>query len=198
MEAVYGLIGVIIGAAISWFQVFWTNKQAEKKSARYLAIRIACILDKYLEDCTEVVKDDGLSFGQRTSDGCLSPQVKAPGVPVFPDDVDWKSIDHELMYKILSFPSEVEGGERLIKASETISVPPDYEDWFIERKFHYSQFGLIAYHLSGDLCEKYSIKKKTYNDWNPAEDLKNEFEKVSKLRDIKLNQANDFVKKHLG
>ncbi len=198
MGAVFGLIGVIVGAAITWLQAYWTNKQATNKNARYLAIRIVCILDKYLVDCAEVVKDDGLSFGQRTPDGCLAPQVKAPGPPVYPDDVDWKSIDPELMYQILSLPSEVEGGDRMIKATEDISGPPDYESWFLERKFYYCQFGLMAYALSEKLAEKYKIKKKTYNNWDPAADLKQEFEKVSEIRKVKHKQFHDFVKRHLG
>ena len=78
-EAIFGLIGVIVGSTISWFQTYWTNKQAAKRDAKYLAIRVVCILDKFVEDCADVVSDDGLSFGQRTPDGLLEPQVKAPG-----------------------------------------------------------------------------------------------------------------------
>lgn len=95
LEAIFGLIGVFVGSAISWFQTFWNNKQAAAKNARYLAIRVVCILDKFLEDCIEVVKDDGLSYGQRSAEGELRPQVNTPTPPVFPEDVDWKSIDHE-------------------------------------------------------------------------------------------------------
>lgn len=90
------------------------RKRATRKNARYLAIRIVCVLDIYLEDCAEVVKDDGLSYGQRNVAGSLEPQVKEPGVPVYPEDVDWKSINHELMYRVLSLPSEVKAAERLI------------------------------------------------------------------------------------
>lgn len=58
------LIGVIVGAAIPFFQTYWINKQDKEKNARYLAIRIVFILDKFMEDCVEVVKDDGLFHGQ--------------------------------------------------------------------------------------------------------------------------------------
>ncbi|MBC9794945.1 hypothetical protein [Sinomicrobium weinanense] len=59
-------------------------------------IRFLHILDKFVEDCADVIGDDGLSFGQRTPEGYLEPQVKVPGAPIFPEDVDWKSIEHEL------------------------------------------------------------------------------------------------------
>ncbi|MBS0027249.1 hypothetical protein ACTJJ0_12350 [Chitinophaga sp. 22321] len=185
-EAIIGLVGVVIGSGISWFQSSWSNRRETKKNARYLAIRLVCIFDKYLDDCTDVVKDDGLSYGQRTPDGCLKAQVQTPVPPAYPDDIDWKSIDHELMYRILSFPAEVEDGNRMIKAAAEIADPPDFEEWFEERKFYYCQFGLTAYKLSDDLCKKFGIKKKVYNDWNPVDDLKQELESVTSARQRRI------------
>lgn len=198
LGAIFGLIGVIIGASITWFKEYWTNKDATRKNAQYLAIRVVCILDKFVEDCVDVIKDDGLSFGQRNPDGCLDPQVKAPGAPVFPGDVDWKSIDHELMYKILSFPSDVDGGDRIIKFTEDIASPPDFEDWFAERRFQYSRFGLAAYKLSEELSIKYNIKKKTYNDWNPLECLQQSMDRATQNRQKRIEGYKDFVNKVLG
>jgi hypothetical protein len=173
-------------------------QKRNKKNARYLAIRIVCILDKYLQDCTDVVKDNGLLYGQRTADGYLQPQIKNPGPPVYPDDVDWKSIDHELMFSLLSLPSEVEDGDRIIKATWAIAGPPDFEDWFDERKFYYSQFGLMAYKLSYDLSSKYGIKKKTYNNWSPVDDLKQELELVARRRHLRTEEYKKLIKKILG
>ncbi|WP_100074640.1 hypothetical protein [Chryseobacterium camelliae] len=187
-EAIFGLIGVFVGSGIAWFQSYWLDKRTANKNAKYLAIRIVCILDKYLEDCVSVVKDDGLSYGQRTIEGYLEPQVKAPGPPVYPEDVDWKSIHHELMFQLLSFPSEVTDGERVIKAALEITGPPNFEEWFEERRFYYSQFGLMAYKLSDDLCEKYGIRKKIYNDWDPIEDLKHELDKVNVKRKLRIEK----------
>lgn len=187
-EAIFGLIGVFVGSGIAWFQSYWLDKRTANRNAKYLAIRIVCILDKYLEDCVSVVKDDGLSYGQRTIEGYLEPQVKAPGPPVYPEDVDWKSIHHELMFQLLSLPSEVTDGERVIKAALEITGPPNFEEWFEERRFYYSQFGLMADKLSNDLCEKYGIRKKRYNDWDPIEDLKHELDKVNVKRKLRIEK----------
>lgn len=197
-EAIFGLMGVLLGSGISWFQSYWSTKKETNKSARYLAIRLVCILDKYVEDCTEVVKDDGLSCGQRTPDGSLAPQVETPTPPAYPDDIDWKSIDHELMYRLLSLPSEVENGNRMIKATLEIAGPPDFEEWFVERKFYYCQFGLTAYQLSDDLSSKYGIKKKTYHSWDHAAELKKELEIVAGVRQLKIEEHKRFVKRVLG
>ena len=197
-EAIFGFVGVLIGSGITWFQTIWVSKQELDRSARYLAIRVACILDKYVEDCAAVVRDDGLSYGQRTPEGYLEPQVKAPGPPVYPDDVDWKSIDHEMMYKILSFPSDVEGGEGIISAAWEVAGPPDFEEWFEERAFWYAQFGLAAYALAEDLSKKYGIHKKAYKDWNPVAELKKELEALHKRRGERFSVYKQQVNRVLG
>lgn len=194
-EGIFGLIGVLVGASIAWFQSYYTNRRTELKNAKYLAIRVVCILDKFTEDCADVVKDDGLQFGQRTADGCLQPQIMVPEIPVFPDDLDWKSIDHELMYEILSFPSDVAAGNKIIDFTKNISGPPDYEDWFDERKFHYAEFGIASLKLAGELCLKYDIKKKKYNDWDPAADMAWELNAASKRRQKRMASYETTIKK---
>lgn len=197
-EAIFGLIGVLVGSFVPWFQTYWLEKRATRKNARYLAIRIVCVLDKYLEDCVEVVKDDGLSQGQRNADGCLEAQIKAPGIPVYPEGVDWKSIDHELMYKILSLPSDVEAAERLIRGAMDISHPPDFEDWFEERAYWYCIFGLTAYKLADELCAKYDIKKKIYNNWDPQADLTYDLKLIQSKRQSRIERHTQFVERVLG
>lgn len=194
MEAVFGLLGVLIGSGLTWFQTYWMNKKEKDRNARYLAIRVVCVLDKFLENCAEVVNDDGLSFGQRNAEGCLEPQVKAPEGPLYPEDVDWNSIDHELMYRILSLPSEVDGAKSIISFTWNITGPPDFEEWFDERTFWYSQFGLQAYKLTEELCCKYGIKKKISNSWDPVEDLARKLNVVLNDRQIRLTNYEDIVR----
>lgn len=196
-EAIFGFIGVLVGALIPWFQTYWTEQRATRKNGRYLAIRIVCVLDKYLESCMQVVKDEGLSYGQRTKDGLLQAQVKAPGAPVYPEDVDWKSINHELMYRLLSLPSEVETAERLIKGTQEFAGPPDFEDWFLERAYWYCQFGLTACKLIDELCYRYEIKKTVYNDWNPQEDFASNLKLLQNRRQRRIEEHAQFVKKVL-
>ena len=190
----YGLLGVIIGAGIPVLQTYLVNEQTTKKNARYLAIRVVCILDKFTEDCADVVNDDGLSFGQRTKEGSLEPQVKAPGAPIYPEDVDWKSIDHELMYRILSLPSEVETADRIISSTTDIATPPDYEEWFEERRFWYSKYGLVALALSEQLSKEYDISPKKYNDWNPKTELMFAYERVSNKREGRILKAQEVIR----
>lgn len=182
-DAIFGLLGVIIGAMITWLQQYWTNKQDITKKARYLAIRVVCILDKYIENCVEVVTDDGLCDGQRTKEGYLVPQVDLPDIPVFPDDIDWKSISYDLMYQILSFPSDIEAADNKIAViTEYAAFPPDYEELFEERVFQYSQLGLKVYELTKKLRKTYQIPDRNYKHWNPVSELKSAFNDVQLIR----------------
>lgn len=192
-EAIFGLLGVLVGSAVSWLQTYWNNKQTTNKSARYLAIRVVCILDKYFEDCFLVIRD----IGQRSNEGVLSPLVATPGPPVFPNDVDWKSINHELMYKILSFPSEVENAEQIIKVSDEVLYSPNFEEWFEERKYWHSRLGLVAYTLSEELCKKYNILQKN-SHLNLVEEMRKAFSALEMHRQKRIEAAKDFVRRTLG
>ncbi|RQO35397.1 hypothetical protein DBR39_18960 [Chryseobacterium sp. KBW03] len=197
-EGIFGLLGVLIGSFITWYQNSRSQKKEAEKNARYLAIRIVCVLDRYLQECVDVVKDDGLDCGQRMPDGCLKPQVKIPSPLIYPDDVDWKSIDPELMFKLLSFPSEIEEGNRMINFAGEIAGPPDYEEWFVERKVSYSQFGLMAFKMSEELADRYHIKKKTYNNWNPVTDLTGELKSALKDQKKLEEEQREIIKRILG
>ena len=62
-EAIFGLVGVLFGSGVTWFQTYWIAKRTESKNAKNLAIRVVCILDKFVEDCANAVSDDGLCYG---------------------------------------------------------------------------------------------------------------------------------------
>lgn len=183
-EAIFGLVGVFVGAFLQWVQAAWLVGRDRERHARYLAIRVVCLLDKYVEDCAAVVDDDGLSYGQRDKDGYLRPQVVAPTAPTFPDDLDWKSIDHALMYRVLSMPNEAEAAARKIDFIwEYVSGPPDYEEVFEERQDQYSRLGLAAFALTQELRSKYGIPPQEFGEWNPVERLSKAKEQVEKDRE---------------
>ena len=170
MEAVIGLVGVIVGASITWMQTWWTHKQEQEKSANYLAIRVVNTLRQYLYKCWLVAEDDGLSQGERDPDGCLVPQAKDPGPIHYPEDIDWKSIDSKLAYQLLTLPQMAESAERAIAGSiEFGSGPPDYEEVFEERHLQYSMIGLKVLFLESELCKVYKIpKENSLEEWDPS------------------------------
>lgn len=171
-EAVFGTIGVIVGSLIPWFRETWSEWRERQRHARYLAIRVVCVLDQYADRCVEVVSDDGLSYGQRDPDGRLRPQVQRPDPPKFPIDVDWRSIDHELMYGLLSLPNEaVEANRSIDWIASELAGPPDYDEAFEARQFEYAVLGIRAIELAGSLQGKYEIPTRGQGKWNPLETL---------------------------
>lgn len=182
-EAVFGLVGVLIGVFSTWGQSWWSERRSTGRAAHYLAVRVVCVLDQYVERCAEVVSDDGLSFGQRNPDGCLEPQVPLPGPPMFPEDVDWKSIGHDLMYRLLAMPAEVEEADQAIEfVGSVVAFPPDYDEFFEERSYQYGRIGLKASALADELRKIYRIPQRERGDWNPLEKLSEAIKEVEEVR----------------
>jgi len=98
------VVGGVIATLVPWLRESINQRQIRQKDAQYLAVRVVVVLDKFVEECARAVADNGLSFGQRDQDGCLSPQVPVPKQVLLPDDVNWRSIDHDLAYDLLSIP----------------------------------------------------------------------------------------------
>jgi len=173
-----GFLGVIVGTVLPWFRERWINTG----KARYLAIRVVCILDEFLEQCAAVVGDDGMCCGQRNAEGYLEAQVALPtGLPL-PDDVDWRSINHGLMYRILVLPSRIEADNRVIAGVGEHSFPPDYEEVFEERQYRYACLGLEAVALGRKLRQTYGIPSQEFGDWDPIKTLEDEKARIEELR----------------
>lgn len=153
-----------------------------KKAARYLAIRVVCILDKFLADCTNVVGDDG----EPDQSGFHHPRVSSLNAPIFPEDVDWRSIEHTLMYDILSFPPDVVSAKEAVSSNWDFNYdPPDFSENFEYRAKHYARLGLQAHKLAKRLRGEYDIREKEYDEWNPVSYLEDELKKIEERQEIR-------------
>ena len=172
MEAIIGLVGVVIGSMITVAKEFFASHTQKRKRAHYSAIRIIGILDEYFQHCVDVAFDDGTAMGQpagRTDDGqeFYQAQVPLPAAPVYPDDVDWKSLPNDLTYQILNLSNEARDTDRYIDASAEHAFPPDYQEAFDARQIGYAKIGLEVFSLMAKLRGKYNLPQKSYAQWNP-------------------------------
>ncbi len=182
-EAIIGFVGVIVGSIISWVQSWYSTKREHDKNAHYLAIRVVITLRQYLYKCWLVSVDDGLIQGQRNQDGCLVPQASDPGPIEYPVDIDWKSVDPKIAYRLLSLQPSAESADRAISAAiEFSDGPPDYEDVFEERYLQYSKIGLIVIGLENEICKKYNVPIDNSEDWNPKEGFEKTLNQVESNR----------------
>lgn len=123
------------------------------------------MLDPFVLRCVDVVNDDG-----EYVEGELTPQVASPTVS-FPGDLDWKTMDAALMYRVLTLPGEIAAAESTIAAYAEHSGPPDHDEVWEERKFQYGRVGLYAMDLAADLRSRYGLEPKDYSRWDPRKVL---------------------------
>ena len=175
------LVTTIGTAIVSYFGHRLTvrrDSDAEReRHARYLAIRVVCTLDPFASGCADVAGDDGIPT---PPEGEYEAGVAIPRL-VLPDDVDWRSVDPELMYRILGLPSEIAVADQSISfVGSEISSPPDHYEYFSERSIKYGRLGLTALKLADDLRKRYGIPARDYGDWNPRESLETRLAKIEK------------------
>ena len=193
--ATIGFVGVALGLLVSWIKDSLQRRRLRNEHATYLAVRVICILDEYTDKCVKVAQDNGTVMGQaaeRDENGFeyYIPQVPLPAAPSFPDDVDWKSLDSNLMYRILAFPNLVRSTNDSIDfVAQEIASPPDYDELFEARWDGYANLGLKAIELIGLLRAKYGLPKENPNEWNPDWNPKEYLEK--KKRDIEVRRARN-------
>jgi hypothetical protein len=151
-SAIFGLIGVVVGALLTTAKDWWFEYRRRRKNLEYLSIRVVSIFDHFVAVCIEACRDDGLAHGSRDEQGCKVPQVDTPKLELSAIDVDWKSLPSNLMYEILNFPTLVDNANSYISSIvEFVAGPPDYDEFFEGRVEEYSELGLRAMEISTTL-----------------------------------------------
>ena len=188
IEALIGLVGVVVGSAITITKDVWTSRLDRRRQGSYSAIRLICILEEYADKCIDVANDDGTVGGQPAGreesgeDYCES-QAAAPDPLNFPEDIAWRSLPESLMHRILALPNKARSTNRHIEASGEYAFPPDYAEFFKPRQAGYAQLALDALAIMEDLRKAFGISVESRTslntDWDPKAFLS---EKVSSFQ----------------
>jgi len=147
------------------------DRRNQSRIATYAAIRIVCVLDVFADRCLEVANDDGEYTLQDHGQDERECTVDAPDAPVFADDIDWKSLDAKLIYKILSLPAELDQVKNAVSFTFSIVAgPPDYEEGFEERQLRFASLGVVSLKLADALRRKYELEPKAQEsaEWSAA------------------------------
>lgn len=186
-KLIIGLIIVIASvtsaAVLAYGRDILAERRSREKEAQYLAIRVVCILDRFIEGCVAVVGDDGTRHGQLDADGIAWSQVRTPDLDFQLDDVNWKSLPPNLMYELLEFPNDIVFANSFINSiHEHGDGSPDYDDFFEERQFQYAEFGMRASKLVSELRKKYGMPARVFDTWNPIEIMMQHKRTIEQIR----------------
>ncbi len=164
-SAIFGLIGVALGAFLTVLREWWFQNRKNRTDAEFLAIQISCALERYAAQCVEVVVDDGLYQGQRDEENCFAPQVEKPKFDPESFKVEWKALPVKLMYEILDFPFKAELADQHISNVAEFAAPP-YRETIEERQYQYAILGIAAEKLVKMLRKNAGIHQRENNEWN--------------------------------
>jgi hypothetical protein len=163
----------------------WRTKKSEGK---YLAVRVVCVLDKFVEDCASTAIDSG----EENENGTSIARVNAPDPPTYPNDVNWKSIDDTLMYKLLSLPASTERAANYVQGSTENASLPDHSEYFEARAESYASVGLQAYELSRMIRKEYKLPPVQFLAWDPIRRMEDELKEISKRQEMRAKEFEKF------
>jgi hypothetical protein len=187
--AIFGLLGVALGAALAVLREWWFQGRKTRKEAEYLAVRVSCALEAYVSGCSDVAGDDGLCDGQPDEKGYSHIQVTAPKFEPDALAVEWKSLPRELMYRVLDLPLRAEeAAHRVSGAFRYQASPPDYSEGFEERQFQYALLGLAASDLAADLRRYVGLPGRAAGEWDPVQFMREQKAKIDSLRAERARQ----------
>jgi len=178
ISAVASFVAVLVGSA---FVPTVREYFSRQKAARYLAIRVVCILDKYIDDCASVCQDYGEPDHEH---GRNTPRVVSPPTPSYPTDLDWHSIHHKLMYDLLSLPNAADKAKSMVDSC----FEHDEDSVFETRSFEYATLGLKTFELTQRLRKAYGIPNQDSSEqdpvlrWNPVSVMNRELEEIKERR----------------
>ena len=183
IEAVIGLVGVVVGSLIVVAKESVAAHVKRKQNATYSAMRITCELDNFVEMCIAVVCDDGTVDGHlagRTQEGeeYASAQVGCPREITFADDIDWKSIGGELMYRALALPNRLTQVNRFVDYWGRTPSFPYLSEYFEARQEGYSELGLEALALADEFRGHFGIPPRHDPSWKAGKDPKALFQEA--------------------
>ena len=97
------LIGVWLGARLTWKREEARESARNRKETEYIAILAGAHLDRFATSCLHVALDDGMEDGRPAeTNGCHSPTVSPPTIDPLELDVNWRELPVELMHDILT------------------------------------------------------------------------------------------------
>jgi hypothetical protein len=152
------------------------ERRSVRRDSRYLAIRLAVILERFAIDCADIIAENN-SF--LTPNGFLGRRdSQLPTLQEYPSDIDWRSFEPELSVRIFSLPNEVSVSQGVISFADRLAGGPDGSPSDTT-----NQAGLCghrALHIANDLRERYQLPpfRMAWPQWDVPTILKEAHDKA--------------------
>jgi hypothetical protein len=187
ISGLFGLGGVIVGAAITVAKDFWQQHRKDKKDAAFLVIQVSTALEKFSAHCASVAADDGTSEGPPGDGEYHSIQVEDPKLDFDSLKVEWKSLPSNLMGEVLSLPYRLEIILHEISNAFEFADPPDYIEGFHKRRLRFSELGIEAHQLAQRLRNHVGLPPLKGPEWDHIQYMKEQIQQI-KDREKKLRE----------
>ncbi|MCY1215945.1 hypothetical protein D9M72_278020 [compost metagenome] len=191
--AYFGLIGTLIGAAISPLTVIalkaFDVRRADSKSKEYLAIRVCSRLRSFAAACVEVSYDSGRPDAGGFYIATTKEPVFDPEVP----DIDWKSLTPKLSYPIHDLRDRVAEAMRFVAAAAEDTNPPEFSEVYEERQYQFTKLGLRAIELADLLHIEANLPERTLDRMDLKAYLETNIVKLEAARTARATRNQQFL-----
>jgi hypothetical protein len=181
-SAIFGLLGVLLGAVLTVAKEWWFQRRKEQKEADYLAIQVVCQLERYVGGCAAVVADDGFTEGRPDDHGYGTIQVATPKFEPELLKVEWRSLPTTLLYDVLDLPRQAESASQYVDHAFEYATLPDRDEGFEERQFRYATLGIAASGLATRLRQHARLPGQGIEDWNPVAYMEERLAEIGAMR----------------
>lgn len=181
-----GLATALLNQGIGWWRETASQKSTLERDARYLAIRVAVILERFAIDCADAIADQDLFSSSSGHAGRRHATI--PKLAEYPSDADWKALRADLLASALTLRNEISLSDSKISFWEEIDrdcIPG-------ECKQQCGKCGYIAWLLAADLRSHYALGdfEPHRTSWDVVKVLRREHDRA--LKDVKESAADPF------
>ncbi|XJC79665.1 hypothetical protein ACHFCA_52940 (plasmid) [Delftia tsuruhatensis] len=159
------ILGGLAVAIFSAIQELISNYIKRKKSTAHLAVIVVPQLELFAEQCANVAYDDGTLYGRPAGEGgAHRPTTKAPEFMPSEFSVEWTSISKKTWFSIFQLPQTKRAIDNSLNSIlEFVAGPPDYKEYFWERRIRYGNLSLDASRLAMKLRADVGMEDKKNN-----------------------------------
>jgi len=163
-----GLLTAVFNQLIGWSREARHERLGTERDARYLAIRLAVILERFTIDCAEAIAAQDM-YNQ--SDGNAgAAHGTLPDLPPYPDEADWKALEPDYLARALTLRNELPLSDKAIAFWEDIDrdcIPGECDQ-------QCGKCGYMAWLLAADMRQHYhlGVFDPKYTSWDIVKTLK--------------------------